>query len=104
MKLLPLSGPQSARLALQREVHLLARVSAACRHTVRLLGVTVKEGRLALVMPRYAASLRQHLDGQEGARQGLQAAAADSRVHMHDMAASPGQQAVLHTASSTLMH
>ncbi|KXZ42214.1 hypothetical protein GPECTOR_181g260 [Gonium pectorale] len=79
VKLLPLSGRPAGRQALEREVQLLARASAACRHVVQLLGVSrlthnggggrgggaaVEE--LALVMRRYPQSLKQYLDEQPG--------------------------------------
>ncbi|KXZ42313.1 hypothetical protein GPECTOR_163g141 [Gonium pectorale] len=64
-------------MALEREVQLLARASAACRHVVQLLGLSrlahnggggqggdgaVEE--LAQVMRRYPQSLKQYLDAQ----------------------------------------
>ncbi|PNH08295.1 Mitogen-activated protein kinase kinase 2 [Tetrabaena socialis] len=66
VKLLQLSGPPAMCEAMQREVRLQARVSYACRHTVKLLGVTVKDGQLALVMPKYQGSLTEYMEGLSG--------------------------------------
>lgn len=86
MKLLDLTAPPAGRRALEKEVVLLARASASCRHVVRLLGVSVvstlsvgsggpatagEEGSpqlLALVMPVYRCNLTAYITEQPGTR------------------------------------
>ncbi|GFR44079.1 hypothetical protein Agub_g5239 [Astrephomene gubernaculifera] len=55
---------------LQQQLQLLVHISAACRHTARLLGVSLndKQDRLALVMRRYPANLEQVLQQPGGGR------------------------------------
>ncbi|GFR44076.1 hypothetical protein Agub_g5236, partial [Astrephomene gubernaculifera] len=57
-----------SRSALQQQLQLLVHISAACRHTARLLGVSLndKHDRLALVMRRYPANLEQVLQQRRG--------------------------------------
>ncbi|KAG2440713.1 hypothetical protein HXX76_003570 [Chlamydomonas incerta] len=68
VKLLPLLGPAHSRVALRREVAALASLSHRCSSMARLVGITVKDGRLALVMCRYQCSLAQSLVKQPGGR------------------------------------
>ncbi|KAG2440719.1 hypothetical protein HXX76_003576 [Chlamydomonas incerta] len=68
VKLLPLLGPAHSRVALRREVAALASLSHRCSSMARLVGITVKDGRLALVMCRYQCSLAQSLAKQPGGR------------------------------------
>lgn len=68
VKLLPLLGPADSRAALRREVAALASLSLRCSSMARLVGISVKDGRLALVMCRYQCSLAQSLAKQPGGR------------------------------------
>ncbi|GFR44077.1 hypothetical protein Agub_g5237 [Astrephomene gubernaculifera] len=67
---LPPTSYDVSSYSLQEELQLLVHISAACRHTARLLGVSLndKRDRLALVMKRYPANLEQVLQQRQGGR------------------------------------
>lgn len=65
MKLLPLVGPQSQE-RLQREVALLLHASRASGNVAKVLGLTVKDDKLCIIMKEYKQSLRRLIENQGG--------------------------------------
>ncbi|KAL1521424.1 hypothetical protein AB1Y20_021088 [Prymnesium parvum] len=59
-QLLDLSAHEE-RAQLRKEIRVLALASHRCTHVCQLLGTSVKDGRLCVVMPRYACSLAEEL-------------------------------------------
>lgn len=59
VKLLPLTDVPANRERLQREVTLLLKAMHNSAHVVKVLGLTVKDHKLAIVMKEYPQSLGQ---------------------------------------------
>jgi hypothetical protein len=68
IKRVMLDAPPAAAAALRREVRVLREAASHCPHIVQLLGTTVKDRQLCLVMKRYRGSLAQHIRDAPGGR------------------------------------
>jgi hypothetical protein len=66
VKLLPLAGPKDCREALQREVAVLLKAASHSHHVSQVLGLTVKDGKLAIAMRKYACNLTAHIASRPG--------------------------------------
>jgi hypothetical protein len=66
VKLLPLVGPQSCRESLQREVAVLLKAASHSHHVCQVLGLAVKDDKLAIAMRKYACNLTEHIASQPG--------------------------------------
>ena len=93
IKMLQGGAPAEAVAALEREVSVLRRISRDCPLVVQLLGTSVKDGQLCIVMKRYARNLRAAIRAAPGGRLGPNTAlmmarnlfVAVAELHQHDI-------------------